>query len=299
MSDSATAQAFAEEPLSESALLAHRLAKEHCRADAATGEPCAWYHGFWQFMRLMGLAKTSGGHANFLAEELRAAARSGDFPRLLISGSADYSMAAHASWAYRQEGAELVLAMIDRCETPLALARWYGARYGTSVATFCSDILAFRQPGQYDVVMTNSFLGYFDPPARARLFARWASLLRPRGRLILSNRIRAGSGYVPVGFTPEQVRAFTETVRSEARRLPPVLRLEPDELVRMAQVYAERFRSVPLRSSAEVVELLTANGFRIERLDIAAAAGRTGGAPLAGPTLAEATDYVRVAATRL
>ena len=27
----------------------------------------AWYHGFWQYMRVMGVAKVSGGHAQFLA----------------------------------------------------------------------------------------------------------------------------------------------------------------------------------------------------------------------------------------
>ncbi len=292
------AQPFPEEPLIESAPLAHRLAREHCRVDAVTGEPCAWYHGFWQFMRVMGVAKISGGHVDFLAEELRVTARSGNFPRLLISGSADYSMAAYASWAYRQVGAELDLAMIDRCETPLALTRWYGARYGVPVTTHCADILAFESPRRYDIVMTNSFLGYFDLPGRAQLFARWARLLRPGGRLIITNRIRPGTGYAPVGFTPDQARAFAEIVRAEAGRLQAVLPVDPDGMARLALAYAERFRSVPLRSSAEVVGLLAANGFRTERFDTAAAAGRAGGGPVAGPTLAEATDYVRVVATR-
>jgi SAM-dependent methyltransferase len=297
MSSPTATRPFLDEPLGESAVLAHRLAGERCRVQAMSRESCAWYHGFWQFMRLMGIAKTSGGHVDFLAKELRVAARSGRFAHLLIAGAADYSMAACALWAYRLEGAELGLSMVDRCDTPLALARWYGARCGASMKTHCADILDFESPQKFDVVMTNSFLGYFDPPARAKLFARWANLLRPGGRLLLTNRIRPGTGHVPVGFTPDEARAFADTVRREAARLPTPT-LEPDELVRMAQAYADRFRSVPLHSSAEIVALIEANGFRIERLDTATATGRADGALLAGPTLAEATDYVRAVAVR-
>src|ERR1700682_5975440 len=98
-----------EEPLVESAPLAHRLAQTHCRPLPATGEDCAWYHGFWQYLRLMGLAKTSGGQGAFLVETLRGLAGAGQSPRVMVSGSADYSMPAHALWAYRREGATLQL----------------------------------------------------------------------------------------------------------------------------------------------------------------------------------------------
>ncbi len=287
-----------EEPLAESAPLAHRLAREHCPVDGSTGESCAWYHGFWQFMRLIGVAKTSGGHVDFLAAALGAAARSGRYPRVLISGSADYSMPAHAFWAYREAGAELELSCVDRCGTPLALTRWYGSRYGMPVTTHLSDVAAFESVYPYDVVTTNSFLGYFDPPARARLFARWAGLLRPGGRLIITNRIRPGEGHAPVGFTEEQARTFVQTVRTEALRLQALLPLEPDAMARLAQAYAERFQSVPVRSCEEVTALLESSGFSLDRLDTAPAAGRPGGAPIAGPTLAEPTDYVRVVAIR-
>ena len=286
-----------DEPLAESAPLAHRLASEHCRKHPATGEDCAWYHGFWQYMRAMNIAKTSGGHVDFLVEALRSAARGG-FARVLVSGSADYSMPAHALWAYREEGASLDLEVVDLCETPLALTRWYAARVGARVAGHRSDILGFEGAQPYDVVMTNSFLGYFDLPSRTRLFARWARLLRPGGRLIVTNRIRPGVGYEPVGFTAEQAQVLRDTVRREAQRWREVFAFDPEEVARWAEAYAARFRSVPVRSSAEVLELLRNHGFRIDCFDTAAAAGRGEGGAVSGPTTAEAADYVRVVATR-
>jgi SAM-dependent methyltransferase len=287
-----------DEPLTESAPIAHRLAREHCRKDPTTGEDCAWYHGFWQYMRAMNVAKVLGEQAQFVVEALRSAARSGQFARVLVSGSADYSMPAHVLWAYRAEGAALDLEVVDLCETPIAMTRWYAERVGARVTGYVSDIVAFESARPYDVVMTNSFLGYFDLPARARLFDRWARLLRPGGKLVITNRIRTGVGYEPVGFTAAQAQVLRDTVRREAERWRERFAFDPEEVARWADAYAARFRSVPVRSTAEVLELLRDNGFRIDRCDNVAAAGRREGGAVSGPTTAEASDYVRVVATR-
>src|SRR5207244_13056440 len=93
--------AFPEEPLAESAPVSRRLAQEHCRPRPGGGETCAWYHGFWQYLRLMGLAKTSGGQATFLFETLRGLARAGGSPKVLVPGSASSSKRAPTPVASR------------------------------------------------------------------------------------------------------------------------------------------------------------------------------------------------------
>ena len=284
-----------EEPLAESAPVAQRLARELCPEDTAPGDGCAWYHGFWQYLRLLGLATT--GRMSFISGQLRLLARSGGCSRLLISGGADYAVAAHASWACRQEGVAATITMVDRCETPLALTRWYGERCGVAFKTHRSDILDFPGSSQYDVVAANCFLSYFDSPGRARLLERWASLLRPGGRLILTNRVRPGEGHARVRFTRDQAQAFVERVRAEAQRLRPALSLDPDEMAGLGRAYAEQFSSVPLRSTAELEALLGTAGFAIDYLDLAAETGPSGAA-VRGPSLAEATGYAGVVATR-
>jgi SAM-dependent methyltransferase len=286
------------EPLAESAPIAQDLAIAHCRPVPGTGEDCAWYHGFWQYLRLLGLTKTSGGQAGFLVETLRGLARAGGFPRVLVSGSADYSMPAHALWAYRAEGAPLLLAVLDRCETPLALSRWYAERHGADVITHRVDVLEHRAPEPVDAVFTNSFLGSFDAASRPRLVAAWHRMLRPGGRLLFTNRLRPREERAVLGFDGEQARLFAQTARREAESLRQSIGLAPDEAQRRAQVYAERYRSHPVRTVDEIAHLLEAGGFAVDHLEVTANPGREGRGPVSGPSTAERADYARVVATR-
>jgi SAM-dependent methyltransferase len=286
-----------DEPLDESAPVARALAARHCVPDTPGREGCAWYHGFWQYLRLLGLAKTSGGHIDFLVDSLAIAAREGS-ARVLVSGTGDYSMPAHVLAVYETERAPVELHVLDRCATPVALTRWYADRANASITGHVADILDFEDPLPYDVIMTNSFLGYFDLDSRSRLFARWHALLRPGGMLLLTNRIRPGKGYEPVGFTAAQASALRAAVGREAERLRGAHACDPQALAALADAYTSRFRSVPVRSSNEVVDLAQAHGFRIGRLDTTAAAGRRQGDAVSGPTTAEAADYVRLAAVR-
>lgn len=284
-----------DEPIAESAPLAHGLAREHCRPTAAGGESCAWYHGFWQHLRLMGLTKTSGGQGAFLVDRLRRLARSGQSPRVLVSGSADYSMPAHALAAYRAEGAALDLVVLDRCETPLALSRWYAARQRVTLSTHCADVLDPGAVDPADVVFTNSFLGSFDPASRPRLVASWRQLLRPGGSLLFTNRLRPRAAGEVQRFDAAQARGFVDAARREATERGAAIGLPPEEAARRAQAYAERYRSHPVRSVDEITALLETGGFAMELLEVTTNPGREG---VSGPSMAERADYARVVAIR-
>ena len=188
--------------------------------------------------------------------------------------------------------------MVDRCEAPLALARWSAERLGASVATHCSDILAFDSTAKFDVVLTNSFLGAFDPARRTQLFARWASLLRQGGKVLFTNRVRPGEGHAQFGFTSDQKRVFCTAVRRAAERAKADLGLDPGTVEGWAYTYAERYRSYPVRTVDEVLDLVRSAGFTPDRVDTAHVAGRPGKEAVAGPSVAERAEYVRVLATR-
>ena len=286
-----------DEALVHSAHMARRLALEHC-GEAAHGD-CTWYHGVWQYFRALGVTKTAGGSAAYFDQVLRSLAVQGGTRRVLISGAADDAMSLLALAAFRGVDRPLDLTIVDRCETPLALARWSAQRLGASVTTHRSDILAFESAELFDIVMTNSFFGAFDPTRRPQLFARWASLLRAGGKILLTNRVRPGSGHAQLGFTRDQAQGFCAAVRRGAERGKAILGLDPDIVEGWARLYTERYRSYPVRTVDEVLDLLRNAGFAPDRLDTALAAGRPGNEAVAGPSAAERADYVRVLATRV
>jgi SAM-dependent methyltransferase len=285
-----------DESLVASARVARRFALEHCPR-TASGD-CAWYHGVWQYFRALGVTKTAGGSAVFLGATLRSLAAGGDVRRALISGAADDAMSLLAIDAFRDAGKSLDLTVVDRCEAPLALVRWSAERLGASVTTHCSDVLTFDSTAPFDIVLTNSFLGAFDPARRTQLFARWASLLRPGGKLLFTNRLRPGDGHAQLGFTSDQAQVFCAAVRREAERAKADLGLDPNILEGWARTYTERYRSYPVRTVEEVLDLLRTAGFVPDRVDTARVAGRAGEDAVAGPSVAERADYVRLLATR-
>jgi SAM-dependent methyltransferase len=285
-----------DEKLVASARVARGLALEHCH-DTANGD-CAWYHGVWQYFRALGVMKSAGGSGAYFEDALRAMAVRGDVHQVLISGGADDAMSLLALAAFRDEGEEVDLTMVDRCETPLALARWSAERFGAAVTTRRSDILHFESPAPFDAIMTNSFLGAFSPDERPQLFARWASLLRPGGKILFTNRLRPGDGHSSIGFTAAQAEVFCTAVRRATERGGARLDLDPDTTEEWARDYTRRYRSYPVRTVEEVLVLLRSAGLEPDRVDTTMASGRSGQEAVSGPSVAERAEYVRVVATR-
>jgi SAM-dependent methyltransferase len=282
-----------DEPLSESAPLARRMAPDLCRQDAVSGEDCAWYHGFWQYLRTLDIVTAPREHGRFFSRTLETLAGDGGYRRVLVSGTADYSMYAQILHAYRKENAACDVTVVDRCETPLFLCRWYGEHQGAPVSTVASNILDFDSARTFDVICTHSFLGYFDATERRRLMAKWHSLLRPGGKVVTIHRIRPESGGKLIGFTPAQAAAFRGRVARQAEKVKDSLDISPEELVEGARIYTERFKIHPVRSHQELVELFEGGGFSLEHFHSASVERRMGRQP-SGPSAPGKAAYARI-----
>lgn len=285
------------EPLADSAPLAWRWAAQHCVADTR-GDSCASYHGLWQYLRLMKLGPALGGHP---MEYLRAMTelalvwenrRSGAARRLLISGCADYSMLAHVLHAFSCTPSPPAITVLDICPTPLKLNAWYAQKLGQPIETVCSDLLGHRPLDGYDLIVTSSFLGYFSPDARPRLFATYAAMLRPGGRLVFSNRLRPETESIQTAFSEQQARRFADKVALSCNALPAQATLPEDAARQMALAYAGSRRPYPVNSADTIRRLATDAGLRwIEGHHVASAPLQPG---LSGPTLGDGSDFLFV-----
>lgn len=282
------------EPLEESAPLAWRLAPRMCRRESASGEDCSFAHGVWQILRLLGLVTSPSYHAEFYDRAF--ASVQGKQPRVLISAAADYGMLASVLAAFRAQGREPTVTMLDVCETPLALARWYAERASCLIETSRGDILDYEGAG-FDAVCSDSFLGRFAPAARIRLLERWRGVLRPGGAAITVVRMRPGSSGERIGFSPEQAKSFAATALREAIASKVTLPATPQEIEARAAGYAARHFTYSIGSALEVRDLFERCGFSIDTL-FSGSVTEGNRQTSSGPSVRSHADYAKIVAIR-
>jgi SAM-dependent methyltransferase len=286
-----------QEPLALSAPLAWHLAPQLCRRDSITGEDCTWSHRLWQILRLLDLNTTPVHQGEFMRSALAVAMQGLACPRVLVSGAADYGMLAQVLMVLGERAAEIVV--VDRCETPLMLNRWYAERAGRSILTVCSDILAFSDARLFDVVCTHSFLGQVPADRRAGLVALWHRCLHPGGTVVTVNRVRPLAADVgSARFSVEQSEALLARMRAGAASLPAEIDIDLSELLRVTQGYTRHHLSYPTRSLEEIRELFERAGFRVDELRCAQVAGAQSD-KIGGPTTPGCAEYAQLVAVRI
>jgi hypothetical protein len=250
--------------LAESLPLARQWAADDCWSDPATGKSCAWYHGSWQTLRLLGLVTTLTHQAEFYIKALRPLIASGGFRRVFLSGSADYGLLSVVLDAFHQEGVVPEITVVDRCATPLRLCRWYAERYGYRVDTFQSDLTDFRAAEAYDLICVHSLLSCIPRERHADIVKTWNSLLRPGGILMMANTVYPGIAQSKSIFTEEQTAAYKKRVFAAAKTCSQPAALPPAEVLeRMAEDFAGNMESNIISAPSQLTDLLQDGGFEL------------------------------------
>jgi SAM-dependent methyltransferase len=279
------------EPLSESAPIASKLAETHCdRRDPESS--CLLYHSAWQYFRLIGLIRTIASDDDFLISALQDLAASGQFDRVLISGSADYGMLARVIHAYRKVGREPRVTLVDICRAPLQLNRWLAQREGAILETEQSNILEFTSEQPFDLICTHSFIGRFHGQ-RGRLLEVWHDLLRPGGRIVTTTRIRPGITEI-VRFSPHEVETFTARALELAGNCSELGAIEPETIAGWAREYAQRKFNYPLNSCEELAASFARAGLHVTSLDRVCGQNDKP----SGPSLGIRSERIRIIASR-
>ena len=263
--------------------MADKLSATLCNRDV----DCSWYHGFWQYLRLFGLASSPGRHGRFFRDALAPLNDRG----VLVSGCADYGMLAQAVGACP----ESEISVVDICETPLHLCRWYAGKRARTVRTHRADILEWQASESFDAVCSHSFLSRFPGNRRPDLVSQWRRLLKPGGKVVTTTRINPSWTPEQSGFSPQQVRDFSDKVFREADSRADALGIDPEVLAVRGRIYAERSMNFSITSRDEIDDLFTKGGFGLGRLELTRIGGALGSS---GPGTNQGGTYVEVVAVR-
>ena len=115
------------------------------------------------------------------------------------------------------------------------------------------------------------------PDSRADLFAAWAKLLRPGGKLVTTARIDPDVSEASAGFSATKAEAFADTLVSAAQPWLNELGIDANQLHAAAIRYCDDIASYPIGSVDDLRELLESNGFVIESLELVEHQGRMSG----------------------
>jgi hypothetical protein len=266
-----------------------KVAAERCGGGFVDPESCDWYHSVWPYLRCLGVVSSPAWHRTFYNKALRQELERGAGPRVLISGTADFSMAEQVCFsacAARPDPEAVRVTVLDRCPTPLAACRWYAERAGFGLTAVQADISALDAiGGPFDVVTTDAFLTRFDREGCAEVLDAWRALLRAGGSVVTTVRVHNQKD--SLRGAADDVYEFVDRVEKRAFIDESGIFHDVQAIVEAAQSYATRMRSTDLGGAQEIVRLLINGGFEVTVRERAQVAGEL-----------HPVEYLRIAARK-
>jgi SAM-dependent methyltransferase len=279
--------------IAQGAAMARRLAPQLCRKGPAHGEDCSWYHGLWQDLRLLGLAATPEQQAGFFRD---AFARLPRGPlRVLISGSADYSILDHVLPACSENGLSAKITVADLCETPLFFNRWYAEQAGVQIETIQADIFQHRFEAPFDVICSHGFLSQFPPARRADLVRQWSRSVVPGGKVLLVNRVRPGPSGAETKFSEPQGREFCDALEKKLQASDFIPKSDWAGILARAGIYVQRLIGYAL-TEEELPGLFEQAGFAIDDCQVVATGSQDQN--MSGPAIPTRARHACIIASR-
>ena len=146
---------------------------------------CSWYHGTWQYLRLLDMVAVPGWHSDFYMEALSSLLKKKPTADVLISAAADFGMLATLHLAVEAAGATPNIVVYDICETPLKSCQWYADRNGFPIKTCRGNLITGNVPeAPFDLIVTDEFLTVLKSEYKPLITKRWKELLKPGGSVV-------------------------------------------------------------------------------------------------------------------
>ncbi|UCH96109.1 MAG: class I SAM-dependent methyltransferase [Candidatus Aminicenantes bacterium] len=193
------------EELQESSLLMEEWAKDECftkfiggmeewaKDEEAAGSPeklsCDWYHGTWQYMRLLNMVAVPRWYS-FYKDALSTVLRQKPNANVMISACADYGMLHTLDYSVRAVGAHPNIVVYDICNTPLKSSQWYANRHNLAITCICDNIITANiEDSSFDLVVTDEFLTVLKAPCKPMIIEKWKKILKPGGTVVTTAMI--------------------------------------------------------------------------------------------------------------
>ncbi|MBW7941523.1 MAG: class I SAM-dependent methyltransferase [Candidatus Kuenenia stuttgartiensis] len=250
-----------DEPLTQSAPAMAVLSDFMCKGDHLNREDCSWYHRSWQYLRLLDLVSTPTWHSEFYLHAIRDHAKKDQKSKVLISGTADYSMLAYVLHAFNRAKSKPEVTVLDLCETPLMISKWYATKTKTDIHTVKEDIFKYSPKDKFDFIITDAFLTRFSRSEQHKILQKWADVLKKTGRIVTTIRLDPSADLVkPVRPSNKEIEDFVNRAERLAELWREFVLLEPSQIGLLAREYAEKIESYAIRDRQGLERLFAKAG---------------------------------------
>lgn len=241
----------------------HPVGGEH----SMCGDDCGWFHGAWQYLLFLGLSASPERNLPFYQRELRRAAAAHSHRKILIAGCSDHAMLAIVLSAINTLSCIPLITVVDRCETPLFLCRWFADRLGCEITTQKADLVSYEPEEKFDIICTDGLLSNLQPTGRTDIVLAWHRLLNPDGGvLITTNNIRSVRKNNATWRSPDMVSALCDRAVRLKNAMPIDIELSDEALYDLAHEFFAHPKSQSVSSTGEFESYFHPSKFVIEQL---------------------------------
>jgi hypothetical protein len=264
--DSGSPAPDVDDPVAEAFPIMLEAAERLCPRTGPDGDRCYRYHRSWAYLRAIGYRAVTGRSKHFV-DEFRSIARTGAARRVLIAGTADYAMLARVLHAFRAEGVEPEVTVLDICGTPLDVNRWYARRRGAQIETRACSVLELEGDARFDLVTTDNFISRIPRQQQGAVVEAWTSALRQNGKLVTAEVVSSAPLEDGVRrLSAEGIDQIADYVRELAKESSAVVGVSPEVVVQSARDYYGSQESFPVASLESLRAMVEAAGLRIDTL---------------------------------
>lgn len=264
------------------------LASQNCSHDRVDDECCDWYHSAWQYLRAIDCVSAPQWHEPFYTDTFKEVVESKKEIKVLISGTADYSLLhiwVKLARQYLGSDKRIHVDVVDKCSTPLKICKWYmddqvkdGVENIISIDTNRQDLFFYSDEHlvEYDIVCADAFLTRFSDSKSASIVRIWNRMLKKGGKVITTVRISdknsAQSEREDFLEYQAKINTFLKRVTDGYRELNAELAAEEKEpldikernLKYLALQYIIKMKSHPQGGIKDIQKLFSEAKFKID-----------------------------------
>lgn len=258
---------FLQEPLMQSADMLYEVASLCCSHDHVNDTSCQWYHSIWQYLRLLNMVSTPSWHHDFYMKKLLSNTPSGRCAKVLISGTADYSMLAYVINVAKRKNVDAEISVLDLCETPLFACRWYANKFGQKINAMQTNIFDMKDQGEFSMICADAFLTRFKGDQLSQVLNKWYSMLKNGGIAVTTIRVHDDNHICPDVPTEEAVQKFKAKAIERSAVWERHINLTADEVGEKAEHYAKTMVSNHLGTKEHILGTIKNCGFKLNYIE--------------------------------